>query len=140
MKRFFLFSLLSALLLAACGGSAPLGVREIWARPAESGQNSAIYFTIENPGPEDVLLGVSSDVAEAVEMHRSMMDDNGAMTMQQQTEVSIPAKGTLEFKPGGYHVMLINLKQSLAAGDTFRAVLHFQNAGDIPVEVTVQQP
>jgi len=140
MKRFFCFPLFGVLLLAACGGSAPLSIREAWARPAESGQNSAIYFTIENPGPEDVLLGVSSEAAEAVEMHRSMMNDTGAMTMQQQTEVRIPARDALEFKPGGYHVMLINLKQPLAAGDTFRAVLHFQNAGDISVEVTVQQP
>ncbi|RMF42189.1 MAG: copper chaperone PCu(A)C [Anaerolineae bacterium] len=142
MKRNVLvFGLLTMMLLAACGGqSGTLTVHDAWARPAEQGQNSAVYFVIENPAAADTLQGVSSDVAEAVEMHRSVMADDGTMRMEHQMSVPVPAKGSLEFKPGGYHVMLINLKQPLAVGDTFQVVLHLQNAGDIPVEVTVHQP
>ncbi len=140
MKRMIL-GLLGAALLAACGGgSGSLAVRDAWARPAEQGQNSAVYFVIENPGAADTLLGVSSDAAEAVEMHRSVMADDGTMKMEHQKSVSVPAKGSLEFKPGSYHVMLIGLKQPLKVGDTFQATLHFQNGGDIPLEVTVRQP
>ncbi|GAB4523399.1 MAG: hypothetical protein Fur0018_06170 [Anaerolineales bacterium] len=142
MKRIDLvFGLFITILLAACGGNnASPTVRDAWARPADSGQNSAVYFVIENPGAADTLTGVSGDVAEAVEMHRSVMADDGTMKMEHQMSIPVPAKGSLEFKPGGYHVMLITLKRTLAVGDTFQVVLHFQNTGDIPIEVTVRQP
>ena len=70
----------------------------------------------------------------------SKMKDDGTMTMQQQESVPIPANDSVEFKPGGLHVMLINLIDGLKPGDTFDLTLNFQNAGETTVEVTVREP
>ena len=48
--------------------------------------------------------------------------------------VVVPAKGKLEFKPGGYHVMLIGLKETLSEGKTFTLILHFKRAGKVVVK------
>lgn len=105
------------------------------------GQNSAAYFVIENgTASADTLLSVSTEIAEVAEAHMSMLDANGVMSMQMQEAVSIPARETVEFKPGGLHVMLINLKQDLKTGDTFTLTLNFKEAGRIVIEVPVQEP
>ncbi len=71
-------------------------------------------------------------------MHITMVDANNVMSMHPQATVDIPAGGTVEFKPGGLHVMLIGLKQDLKAGDTYTLTLQFRNAGDVPVTVMVR--
>lgn len=141
MKRWFVFFLLIllALPLSACGAK-QLSVREPWARPAAQGENSAVYFVIDNPtAQDDTLLGAATDVAMMSGLHRSVMEE-GVMKMQPQEAVSVPAKSQVEFKPGDYHVMLMNLKQDLKAGDTFPVTLKFEKAGEITVEVTVREP
>jgi copper(I)-binding protein len=133
------FSVL-AVIFAAC---APTGdqikVSDIWARPGLAGGNSAVYFVITNgTGGTDSLISASSDVADAVELHMTTMQD-GNMQMMQQMEVPIQA-GKTEFQPGGLHVMLIGLKKDLNPGDTFLLTLEFVNAGIMPLEVTVNEP
>jgi len=126
-----------ALGLSACGPNA-LRVDEAWARPGITGGNSAAYFVIDNPtGTEDVLLSASSPVSPNAEMHRSQMDENGAMEMQQQASVPVPAHSKVEFQPGDLHVMLIDLPQDLNAGETISLTLTFQNAGEIELSVPV---
>jgi copper(I)-binding protein len=137
----FVFFLSTSVLLAACGDTRgqSLQVKNLWARPGLAQGNSAIYFVIDNPtAVEDSLLSVSSDVAEAVEMHMTMMQD-GNMQMIPQKEVPVPL-GKTEFKPGGFHVMLIGLKYDLKPGDTFNITLNFKSAGEKPLEVTVGEP
>jgi len=135
-------SLLLILLLAACQpakiSTGVLDVKNVWARPAANGDNGAIYLMIEN-GTElaDTLLSVQSDVAMAVELHMSTMEGDH-MSMQQQTVVAIPAGEAVVFTPGGLHVMLIGLTRELKTGDTFEAILKFENAGDKTVTVTVK--
>ena len=69
----------------------------------------------------------------------SGMDMSGdVMIMQPVDSIDLAAGGQVTFEPGGYHVMLINLNRDLSAGDTFTITLHFQNADDLPVTVTVQ--
>jgi hypothetical protein len=82
----------------------------------------------------------SSDVAENVELHMSMMHEDDAMTMEHQNSIPVPANGSVEFKPGGLHVMLINLNQDLKTGDRFQITLQFQNAGELTIEAQVQEP
>jgi len=60
------------------------------------------------------------------------------MKMRPASALEIPPGGKLELKPGGYHVMLLDLKQPLKAGDKFPLTLTFQNAGSIIVSVDVE--
>ncbi len=128
-----------AVMLTACGGSQALQVTDVWARPGLVDGNSAVYFVIDNSmGEEDTLLAVSSDVAQAVEMHMSMMDgDTVQMVQQQDVAISI---GKTEFKPGGLHVMLIGLHNNLSPGESFFILFSFQSAGEQTLLVTVSEP
>lgn len=140
MKRGFPLVLLILAVLAACT-PARLTVQDAWARPAASGGPGAVYFVIDNPTTQgDALLSARSEAAEAVELHISSMDSSGVMSMHPQHEVGVPARGTLEFQPGGYHVMLINLLQDLNPGDSFQLELEFRNAGTVLLEVPVRAP
>lgn len=127
--------------LAACStaSAGSLQVNDVWARPGLADGNSAAYFVIENrTGADDTLLSAFSDIAGAVELHMTSME-NGNMQMMHQKEVQVPA-GVTEFKPGGLHVMLIGLNQDLNPGDTFSLTLDFATAGEMPLEVTVSEP
>ena len=133
---------IAILIVSACAPTnGTLTVTDSWARPAQAGENGAVYFVIENgSASEDALLSTSTDVAEVAEAHMSMVDANGVASMQMQEAVSIPARETVKFKPGGLHIMLINLKQDLKTGDTFTLTLNFKEAGTIVIEVPAQEP
>ena len=133
------YSVLLALLAACAPAGGQLQVSDVLARPGLAGGNSAVYFVITNDsGGRDSLLSASSDVAGAVELHMTTMQD-GNMQMEQQQEVLVEA-GKTEFQPGGLHVMLIGLNQDLNPGDTFSLMLEFATAGVMPLEVTVGEP
>lgn len=144
MKNIKLISvlLLTVWLVSACGGSSgELKIQGAWARPASAGENGAAYFVIENgTASDDTLLSVSSEIASATEVHMSMMDGNGVMSMQMQEAVTVPAKGKVEFKAGGLHIMFVNLNRDLKVGDTITLTLNFKAAGSIVIEVPVTEP
>ncbi|MGW8144981.1 MAG: copper chaperone PCu(A)C [Anaerolineales bacterium] len=126
--------------VSACSIPKKISVESAWARPGFQGDNSAIYFTIHNPGDNpDTLIRVESDMGAATQIHLSQMNSEGVMTMEQQDQVPIPGNDTVEFAPGGLHVMLVNLNQDLSVGDTFPLTLTFQNRGEISMEVEVKQ-
>ncbi|WP_376789032.1 copper chaperone PCu(A)C [Thermoflexus sp.] len=100
---------------------------------------SAVYFVVVNDGDQpDALIGAVSDVAEKVELHETRMEGDVAK-MQPVPRVEIPARGRVEFKPRGLHVMLIGLKRELQVGDTFTLTLRFEKSGEIPITVTVRE-
>jgi len=143
LKTLSLFAIaISILFLAACAapaGNDSLEINDIWARPSLAEGNGVVYFLIDNlTEKEDILLSVSSDIAQAVEIHMSMMDGE-IMQMMPQHEISIPV-GRTEFKPGGLHVMLIGLHDDLSIGDSFNITLKFQLAGEETFAVTVRNP
>jgi len=133
--------LLVVLLVSACSSSSGvLTIQGAWARTASMGENGAAYFIIENGSKsDDTLLSVSSDIAEATEVHMSMVDSNGVMSMNMQEMLEIPAKGKVEFKAGGLHVMFINLNRDLKVGDSFSLVLNCKNAGSMTIEIPVRE-
>lgn len=143
MKGFpyILLSICLLIALSACTGNDQINVQDAWARPGFVGDNSAVYFVLTNPSTSpDNLIGADSDIADMAEIHLSKMDSAGVMTMERQDLIVIPAGDTLEFSPGGLHVMLISLLKDFAPGDKFSLTLDFQRAGDITVEVEVRQP
>jgi periplasmic copper chaperone A len=114
VNRFlFVFLLLSALLLSSCGAPPELRVREAVVKLSPVDNNpSALYFTVHG-GMEDVnLVRVTSRSAIRIEMHDTVSDPKtGMLTMKPIQRIGIPAKGKVEFRRGGKHVMLwgINL-------------------------------
>lgn len=139
MKRIAVCMLLAASLLAACGAKEGIEVRDVWARTSTQGMNSAVYFVIENHNAEaDELIGAASDAAEAVEIHESRLEGD-VMTMNRVESVALEPSAAVEFKPGGYHVMLIGLQRDLKAGDEIEVILQFRGSPDLTVKATVRE-
>jgi copper(I)-binding protein len=126
-------------LLAGCA-SGQLAVTNIFGLPGSIGGVCAAYFTIDNSTDQvDVLIGASSDIAEVVDMHATVSDAGGVVSMVKQDAVAVPAHGRVEFQPGGLHIMFTNLKRDLKAGDSFPLTLRFQQRGEIQIQVTVKE-
>ena len=139
MKPFRMFMLAGLFLLSACGASTGIEVSKAWMRPAAKEGNGAAYFLIQNRSDAaDELTGASSDVAGAVELHESKMEGD---VMQMHHAMSVPIEGntSLEFAPGGWHVMFIGLNRDLNVGDQVELTLHFRDHEDITVTVPVQE-
>lgn len=139
----FLLVLILALASCAPQSSGPqIKIEDAWARPsAGEGASGAIYFRIVNAGKEtDTLLGAETPSAQAAEVHESMMDDNGVMSMKPRENISIPGGEEVEFKPGGLHIMLIDLEKPLAVGDKVPLTLRFEQTGEIVLNVEVKEP
>ncbi len=102
--------------------------------------NSGAYMNIINEGDTpDYLVGVRSSVAKSVEIHETVRDgDTVRMRPVPGQRVEVPARGQVELKPGGLHIMLIGLEQELRPGTTLTLVLSFERSGEMPVEVTVR--
>jgi len=131
--------LLITILLSGCAAPATQGVeaRDGWMRPAAQGGNGAVYLVVRSASADEIT-SVSSDVAEAVEMHQSTMSGD-VMEMHPLHSVELEAGKDVTFEPGGLHIMLIGLKQDINPGDETQITLHFRNAPDLPVSVAVQE-
>ena len=139
-KKLISVLLLATMLVSACAKPGEFKVMDAWARPATSGDNGAVYFIVSNAtNTDDTLLSVSTDVASAAEVHMSMMDSNGVMSMQMQESVSVPAQQEVIFKPGGLHIMLVELNRDLKIGDTISLTLNFEKAGSITIQAPVKE-
>ena len=109
--------------------------------PAAIGENAAAYFSIQNgTSCNDSLLSISSDIAAAAELHMSMTHHNGVMSMEMQDAVQIQVADQVEFKPGGLHVMLVDLHRDRNIGDMISLILHFQAADNVTIDVSIQEP
>ena len=117
-----------------------LGVHDAWARSADSGASTAVYFVLANGGPvADTLSGVSSDEAEVTEMHISTQS-GGMMRMTKVTALPVPADDSVSFRPLGAHVMLMGVRRRLVADDTVTATLTFVSGDSVAVRAGVRQP
>lgn len=101
---------------------------------------TAAFVTISNAGTEnDRLLRAEFELAQAVELHLSEMKD-GVMSMRPVDGIDIPAGSTVELKPGGYHIMLINLKQGLIPTEKYPLTLVFEKAGSLTIDADALLP
>ena len=165
MKRMLLVSaLLSLLFFSSCGlpagsSSSKIEIQNAWARASAAGMgdqnsmqngnehmeagmgfNSAAYMILVNNGKEaDRLVQAKSPVAEAVELHKSEMKGE-VMSMTPVDFVEIAAGGQTELKPGGLHIMLIDLKEELKPGNMVELTLVFEKSGEITIQAEVKAP
>lgn len=108
-------------------------------KPPQGAKVAAGFLKITNTGSEDDrLIAVSSDVAGKIQVH-GMSVDNGIMKMFELKDgLVVPAGQTVELKSKSNHVMFMNLKTLPPEGQTFKAVLTFEKAGQVPVEFKVE--
>ncbi|MCA0405455.1 MAG: copper chaperone PCu(A)C [Proteobacteria bacterium] len=140
-------SLLATLITIALPGAAnahdfsigDIRIGHPWTRATPGGAKVAGgYITIENTGAKpDRLIGGTMEVASRVELHEMSVTD-GIMRMRElPAGVSVPAGGRVEMKPGGYHIMFLDLRRPLKQGEKVTGTLVFENAGRVDIEFQV---
>jgi copper(I)-binding protein len=136
----FLAGLIAAPARAEEVKAGDLVITQAWSRATPNGAKiGSGYFTIENKGTApDRLVGVSADVAGKVEVHEMAMKD-GVMTMRPlPAGLTIDPGKTVKLAPGGYHLMMFDLKSPLKQGDKLPVTLEFEKAGKVKVTLDVQ--
>ncbi|MEM1364597.1 MAG: copper chaperone PCu(A)C [Pseudomonadota bacterium] len=105
-----------------------------------NGRVAGGYMTIRNAGStDDLLLGGAAAYAGDVEVHTMTMDGD-VMKMRELTDgLPIPAGGEVKLRPGGLHVMFMDLAEPLADGEKREAVLRFRDAGEVTVTFNVER-
>ena len=117
-----------------------LVISQAWSRATPGGAKvGGGYLTIENKGSApDRLIGGSADVADRVQIHE-MATNNGVMTMRPlDNGLTIEPGKTVKLAPGGYHLMLLDLKSPLKQGDKLPVILEFEKAGKVKLSLDVQ--
>jgi copper(I)-binding protein len=118
--------------------SSAIAVQQPWARATPGGaKTGVVYMTIVNSGgADDQLVAASTPIAVEAQLHQTSMD-NGVIKMRPIAALDLKAGATVKLAPGGYHLMLDNLKQPLKDGDSFPLTLTFAKSGKQDVQVTV---
>ena len=113
---------------------------EGWVRPTVS-STTAIYGKFINLGAEDdMLIGISSDIAPTIEIHESSMTE-GMMEMRpMEGGIHLPAQGVVSLEAGGLHGMVIGLEDFVEVGQTVAVTFEFMNAGSFEVELVAGDP
>ncbi len=124
-KKYMLAAALAALALNA---SAQVVVSGAWARATVPQQKATGAFLRMDASTASRLIGVTSPAAARVEMHEMSMDGD-VMKMREVAAIELPAGQAVELKPGAYHLMLMDLKKPIAAGEAVPLVLTFEAKG-----------
>ena len=144
MRCVFLISAILALVVSAADAHdykvGSLEIAHPWTRATPKGATIAgVYLKITNKGQAaDRLTSAASAIAPRVEIHEMAIRE-GMMQMRPLTAgIEIKPGETVEFKPGSYHIMFMNLKEPLEKGQRIKGTLTFEKAGPIEVEYVVE--
>jgi hypothetical protein len=138
-RRFFLiFSFFSFVLCLSFPAAAQIAIEKSWARATAPGATVAGgYMVIRNSGAAgDRLVSASSPAAAKLELHVHI-NDNGVMKMRQVAGYDVPAKGNFELKPGGAHLMFMDIRRPFKEGEMVPVKLKFEKAGEVSAEFHV---
>lgn len=115
-------------LAAQAAWAANVSVTDAWARATMPGQQvSGAYMQIQADA-DARLVSVSSPAVPRVEVHEMKMD-GGVMRMREVKSIDLPKGKTVSLEPGGFHIMLMNLKKPIAAGDVIPLTLVVESGG-----------
>jgi copper(I)-binding protein len=102
------------------------------------GDVSAAYMLIENKGGQpDKLIAVETEAAASAELHLSKIEDGMAKMQPVEGGIDIPASGSLDLKPGSYHVMLMGLTKPFVPGDSIVLTLKFASGAELHLAVPI---
>jgi len=125
-------------LFAATAAYAQVEIEQPWARATAPGAKVAGgYMVIRNPSAApDRMVGASSGAAERVEMHVHV-NEGGVMKMREVKGYDVPAGGSFELKPGGAHLMFMDIRRPFKEGERVTVKLRFEKAGEVSAEFHV---
>ncbi len=131
------------LLLAAATAAAQVEVKGAWARATVAGQTGSGAFMTLTAKEHMRIVGAASPVAGVAEIHEMAMDGN-VMRMRAVPTLDLPAGQPIELKPGGYHLMLLDLKRALRPGEKVAVDLRLETKDGKrltqPIEIDVRAP
>ena len=132
--------ILALISIAAATGEADVSVRDAWVREAPPGAAMmAGYMVLQNKTSRpQVLVAASSSSFETVMIHRTIAKE-GMTGMEHAPKIELLPKASLLFAPGGYHLMLLNPKRTLHAGDRVDITLEFRGGLVLPVAYEVRK-
>jgi periplasmic copper chaperone A len=139
-SAFVVLTLLAAPARAEEVKAGDLVITQAWSRATPGGAKiGSGYLTIENRGSAaDRLIGGTGDLTDHIEVHE-MTTSNGVMTMRALDKgLAIGPGQTVRLEPGGYHLMMFDLKSPLKQGDKVPVTLEFEKAGKVTVSLDVQ--
>lgn len=136
---FFKFLITSAAFLAPLATQAQVTVNEPWVRATVASQKATGAFMQLSSPANTRLVAAKSSVANVVEIHEMAMVGD-MMKMRAIPGIDVPAGKAVELKPGGYHVMLIDLKDQIKAGDTVPITLVFEGVDKKQQTVEIKAP
>jgi periplasmic copper chaperone A len=141
MKPNSLFSaaLMTFALMGVSAQAQSVQIKDAWVRSTVAGQKGSGAFMKITAKEGTRLTGVSSPLAGVAEVHEMKMEGD-VMKMRAVPMLDIPAGGTVELKPGGYHLMLMDLKQALPVGSTVPVTLMFRDGKGAESRVEVKLP
>lgn len=138
------FSLVSSALLAAALASPvwaqTVDVKDAWVRATVPSQKATGAFMKLTAKEGTKLVGVSTPVASVAEVHEMKMDGDVMKMRAVQGGLDLPAGKAVELKPGGYHVMLMDLKEALVKDSTIAVTLVFKNAKGVESKTELKVP
>jgi copper(I)-binding protein len=121
----------------AAGAAEPPAIADAWVRATPPGaRTAAAYLTVTSTDASDRLLGAATTAAAAIEIHTHVVEA-GMSRMVRLPELALPAGEAVRLEPGGLHLMLLDLREPLAAGTKVAIALRFAAAGAIEIEVPV---
>jgi copper(I)-binding protein len=117
-----------------------LEISGVWTRAMLPGQpTGGGYLTVSNKGKSaDRLLSVSTPDAGRAEIHSMTMKDNVMVMRPVEDGLEIPAGGTVELKPGHFHLMFMDVKKPFRKGDTIPVTLDFEKTGKVEISMPVE--
>lgn len=112
---------------------------DAWVRPAAMNRNTGVFFRVMNHTSEnDTLIKAISTIAEKTEVHETFKQGEDMMGMREVEYLVMEAGKVFVFKPMSYHIMLINLNETLTVGNTIDLTLIFKKAGEVNVKAVVE--
>jgi periplasmic copper chaperone A len=132
-------NLLLAILFVLFPPENKIKIENAWVRPSLQNMATALYFTVENNSSEaDTLYAVDSDISDKIELHETYSEGD-MMGMRKVDFIIVDGKSSFEFKPGGYHIMVMKLKKDINEGDEVEFILHFKQAGAISISASAEK-
>jgi copper(I)-binding protein len=119
--------------------SPQIKIENAWMHSADKGMNTALYFDIKNLSSKNYeLVDVASGIAKVVQIHETYKQGEN-LGMRKVGSIIIKGRTTFHLAPGGFHVMVIRLKENLKVGDKKEFTLTFKNQKKIKIMAVVKE-